>query len=114
MLHIGMSELDELINTVFSQPPQPPKSIQLQLSDDSDSADGSTLQLIFSAITGKGAEKLFGIQQCNELTKKQYDTLQEYLNSMGFKMDIRCSKTNQNPWDTDDYIENVMITYSFI
>ena len=111
---IVMSDLDDLICTVFSKPPQDPKTIQLQLSDDSDNADVSTLQLIAGAIAGKGAEKLYGVQQCNELTKEQFETLQKYLMSMGFRMDIRCAKTGQNPWETGDYIENVMIKYAFV
>lgn len=109
-----MSELDDLVDSVFSKPPQKAKTIQLQLHDDSDDADGGTLQLLMSAITGKGAEKLYGIKSCSDLTKKQHDTLQEYLMSMGFKVDIRCTKTGQNPWDTDDYVENVNIKYHLL
>lgn len=106
-----MSQLDELVNDVFSKPPQKAKSIQLQLDDDSDDADAGTLQMLMSAITGKGAEKLYNATSCRDLTEKQYHTLQEYLRSMGFEMRVRCTATGLDPWKTDKYVENVKIDY---
>lgn len=106
--------LDELVDYVFSKPPQAYKAVQLQLSDDSDVADGGTLQMLMSAITGKGAEKLFGVKSCSELSKGQADKLQEYLHSMGFKMVAKCGDTGDDPWSTTKDFKEVVISYAFV
>lgn len=64
------------------------------------------------AIAGKGAAKLYGVRSCQELTKKQMQNLQEYLQSMGFKMVIRCNKTGKDLY-RDDVQECSAVTISY-
>ena len=51
--------LDELVEMVFSKPPQTPKSIQLQL--DEGNADESVIPETFAHIASRGAKRLFRV-----------------------------------------------------
>ena len=73
--------LDELVQLVFSKPPQAPKTIQLQL--DEDAADTSIIPEVFAEIAMRGARRLFSLTDVIEITEQQTKTLDQYMRSMG-------------------------------
>ncbi len=113
-----MEDLQRLVEHVFTGEPKPEQSVQLQLSDDSDITDDSDLQKVLATITYVGANKLFGVEKCEDLTQEQQCLLQLYLRSMGYEMVAKCMKegkgeTDQNPWVTEDF-QDVKISYRLL
>ncbi len=124
ILRYTMEDLQRLVEHVFTGEPKPEQSVQLQLSDDSDITDDSDLQKVLATITYVGANKLFGVEKCEDLTQEQQCLLQLYLRSMGYEMVAKCmfpdanqrdgrGETDQNPWVTEDF-QDVKISYRLL
>lgn len=90
-------ENEELDNTryiaeqIFSQPPRPPKTIQLQLEEQTadlgiKSTEGIQVFIykIVGLITYHGVEILYGHKDLSLLTEKEYIRIREYVNSFGY------------------------------
>ena len=113
-----MEDLQRLVDHVFTGEPKPEMSVQLQLSDDSDITDATDLQKLLATITYVGANKLFNVEKCEDLTQEQYCMLQLYLRSMGYEMVAKCMRdgqgeTEQNPWATEDF-QDVKVSYRLL
>lgn len=89
--------LDELVEMVFSKPPQTPKSIQLQLDDGN--TDESVIPEIFAHIASRGAKRLFRVTNIMHLTEDQANTLGKYMQSMGVTMIVSCNFSGESPFD---------------
>lgn len=113
-----MDELQALVDHVFGGEPKPTNSVQLQVGDDSDVYDPADLQKLLATITYLGANRLYGVEKCEDLTTGQYCVLQSYLRSMGFEMRAECVQDGatggRNPWMTDGDFEDVRVTYELL
>ena len=89
--------LDELVEMVFSKPPQTPKSIQLQLDDGN--ADESVIPEIFAHIASRGAKRLYRVTNIMHLNEDQANTLEKYMQSMGVTMIVTCNFSDESPFD---------------
>ncbi len=99
------TELKEVAECIFRNPPGPPKSIVLQLTEDSSDQflndPGASPELEFyTDVARYGVSLLFG-ETCDikQLTRDQFALLQKYMNSMGVKLCITCNADASNPWD---------------
>ena len=76
---------------IFSKPPKPRNSIQLSLEEEtseiaqSDGVDHFVFNIL-TIIIMHGVEILFGHRNILRLTEKNFNLLQEYTNSFGYKI----------------------------
>lgn len=103
------TEMNDIVEHVFSKPPGDPKTIELSLTEESadqfsteEEREEMALE-IFSQIAIMGARKLFAQPEqpfsLLQLTREQYAHLQKYMNSMGVKLIITCNEDRADPWD---------------
>ena len=98
------SNIDEIVEQIFSKPPGPPNSIQLQLEEQTAeiaSQDGveNFIFSILCMITVKGIEKLYGHKEIHALTEKQIHVIKRYVESYGYKLKIYANDTEFDPWE---------------
>lgn len=96
-------QLEEVAKSVFSKPPGPPNSVDLQLTDDSDegSLSEDILLSMYIDLAAIGCEILWGKHvKIFTLSKEQFDTLQRYMNSFGVNLIVKCNEDAQDPWET--------------
>ncbi len=96
--------LDEIAESIFSKPPGPPNSVQLQLEEvTADIAEKEGVEeFIFNIlylITFKGIKKLYGYTSVQELTEPQFQNIQKYVNSYGYIITLEANNTNKTPWE---------------
>ena len=114
MSHSEGTELTEIADHVFRRPPGPPKSVVLQLTEESadqfiqDPTASPELEL-FTDIARLGVKILFG-DDCNiaQLTRDQFALLQRYMHSMGVALIIRCNEDGVDPWELTESGGKVM------
>jgi hypothetical protein len=105
-------DLTRVINTVFSQSPQPPCTYNLSLEKDTP----INMFPILMNILVIGAKKLFGSDITpNKITEQQFDRLKKYIESIGYivkyKFNYKIDNENVKP-DTvniwfEPYIFNI-------
>lgn len=84
----------EIAEMIFRKPPGKKNSIQLQLEEHTANiANNQGIDLfiinILSLITLHGVEILFGHRQILQLTEKDFNLIQEYVMSYGYKINKR-------------------------
>jgi hypothetical protein len=104
-------ELHEIVDYIFTKPPQDPKTIQLSLTSESADQfstpeDRETMALeIFSTIAFMGCQKILGIEDqfsptsLLQMSRDHRDLLQKYMNSMGVALNITCNEAGLDPWE---------------
>lgn len=107
--------LDELAEHIFLNVPGNPCSIELQLEEQT--ADIAQQQgvadFVFNILyllTFKGMQILFGHNNINQLTRRDYEYLQKYVNSYGYRLEVYANETTSTPWDILD-IGGVLFSY---
>lgn len=111
----SQDNLDELVQMVFSRPAQAPKTIQLQL--DENTAIPSVIPEIFAEIATRGARRLFGVTNVMELTEQQIGSLEKYMQSMGVVMQITCNFGRLSPFEVlaaGGTVENVQVSFQWL
>lgn len=110
--------IDDLVEVIFSKPPQPAKSLQFQLSGDSaDSADPRKLQDICHYIAAKGIMMLYKISNVLEIDRSQANTIIKYMASIGVDMHITCNLTDSSPYDMldrEEEVKSIQLKYTFL
>lgn len=97
-----MDNTREIANQIFTRPPQPKNSIQLQLEEQTsdiatkEGADKFIFEIL-SVITLHGVQILFGHRDIVSLTEENLFLLQKYVHSYGYhiKTDIRKDLTGR-------------------
>jgi hypothetical protein len=82
---------ERLVETVFSDQPRPPRSIVLQMTDDSIAQfapDEEPVQEFFIDLAFSGVKHLWGDVNLAQLTKDQFTLLNRYMNSVGVSLDL--------------------------
>jgi hypothetical protein len=102
------NNLDYISNNIFSFPVLPPKSILLEFDN-----TPSELSEILTSLAFKGTKILWNKNSFLELTQEEFQILQMYFNSFGFKIIVTCNN-NQNIWETTDEIKNIFIKFKLI
>lgn len=80
----------QIAEQIFSQPPRPKCTIQLQLEDPVTAQIARTVGVskfvseIITQILGHGIEILWGHRDIYRLTERNFELLQEYTNSFGY------------------------------
>ena len=94
--------IENIVNVIFSKAPLQPKSIDLKLdaeSADSVSPDSGCMD-IYMDIAILGAKYLYGENFAYaSMTRAQYTLLNEYMNSFGVTLTVKCNDSNVDPWD---------------
>jgi hypothetical protein len=85
--------MEKSLDKIFSEPPKPPCTYNLNLSND----DNTTLFQLLMSVLIYGAKKLYGSNITpSEITLKQFDTLKAYMESMGYVIKHNYSDLNLN------------------
>lgn len=105
-----MTNLPYIADAIFSRPPQPPHTIRLGLAENSDPVDPDVdIEFeIISNLAVLGIKKLWGDLHFTQLDQRQFERLQEYIASVGYKLVVTCNDTNKSPWELVE--DNVPIT----
>lgn len=82
--------INEIVKMLFSKDYNPPKSIQLELEEESSfiaklDYDNYMFELM-CLITLGGIEYLYGHKDITSLSQGQFNTIQCYINSIGYKI----------------------------
>jgi len=101
-------EIDEIVRYVFSRPPGGKNTVSLQLTPESrddlkDDEQESVILEIYIQIAVKGCKILYG-EDCKitNLNRDQFSKIQQYMNSMGVKLVVKCNDDLADPWDLAD------------
>ena len=100
------NNLDYIAENIFRFPVSSPKSILLEF----DNNDEQELREILTSLAFKGTKILWNKNTFLELTQSEFQTLQLYFNSFGFKIIVTCNN-NENIWQTTNPITNINITF---
>lgn len=117
------TELKQVADCIFRKPPAPPKTIVLQLTEESSNQfvndpNASPELEFFTDMARYGVAILFG-ENCNiaNLSRDQFALLQKYMNSMGVALCIKCNADSCDPWDLVEAggsIEYLRVSVDFI
>lgn len=99
-----MSNIQELAYKIYSQPPRQPNTIQLNLdlpqNKNYTAEDAKNIRYHFLYnLTTKGIIILFGNRRLKDLTEREFNRIQEYVNSYGYVLRIYTNNTKYNPWE---------------
>lgn len=72
-------DIDEFVNFIFSSPPKPPCSFNVNIENESKFP-------VLLKILLDGAKKLYGQVAPQDISERQYDILNEYMESIGFSI----------------------------
>ncbi len=113
-------QFKELVEYIFSKPPQDENTICLNLSDDSqdqflNSPEQTDAILEFYVdIAIEGCKILFGENiLITSLSEDQFNLLQKYMRSMGHKLVVKANDGNDTPWNLlakNETIEKIRIS----
>ena len=96
--------LDDLVEQILGNPPQPPGSIQLQLEEETSyiAQKQGVEQFVFDIlcmITIKGVQKLFGHKNLLKLTQDEFCVVSQYVKSYGYVLQVYANNTAESPWE---------------
>lgn len=99
-----MDNINEIAEGIFNYPPKSANSIQLQFEEETadyamqDGYENFLFNILF-LITFRGIEILYGHRNILELTRNQYNKVNEYVKSYGYILRVDANGTNENIWD---------------
>uniref|UniRef100_A0A6C0DZE9 Uncharacterized protein n=1 Tax=viral metagenome TaxID=1070528 RepID=A0A6C0DZE9_9ZZZZ len=117
-----IDNLDEIARAMFTKPPGDVRSIQLQLEEETadiatyEGVDSFVFNILF-LLTYKGMQILFGLDNFMHLQKTQFDLLQKYMNSAGYRIIVCANDTQLSPWETianGDVVRSYKIVFADI
>lgn len=100
-MEVVETNLKQIAQAIFSKPPGPPKSIQLELEEESCETNGNlskTISDIILFLTINGIEILFGHRNLELLSYNDFLLLKKYINSYGFEPIITGNDAPFTPW----------------
>ncbi len=98
-----VDNIDEIAEAIFSKPPGPPNSVQLQLEDltaeiaEQEGVDNFVFNIL-CLLTFKGMQKLYGHKNIIELNEREFLNILDYVKSYGYTLEIRANDTDYTPW----------------
>lgn len=99
-----LDNINEIAEGIFKKTPAAANSIQLQFEEQTadfaqqDGYENFLFNILF-LITLRGVEILYGHRDILQLTKRQYQRINEYVNSFGYIFKVTANNTNENLWD---------------
>jgi hypothetical protein len=98
-----MDNINEIVEKLFSKHPLDENSIQLELDEESsfialEDFDNYIFELM-CLITLGGIEYLFGHRNLLQLTEDQFNLLNLYIKSIGYKIIIKTNDLPETPWE---------------
>lgn len=98
-----MDNIDEIARTIYSSPPGPPNSIQLELEEESANLaqKEGVHNYIFNVLcllTFKGMERLYGHKNILHLTEEQFSKVCDYVKSYGYELEVLANGTEHTPF----------------
>lgn len=101
--------IQQVAKLLFSKPPQEKKSIVINFAPDSDvfSPDDSPEQMFFTDLALLGINMLWKHENIMQMTKQEFNVLQQYMESVGVRLIVTCNDNKDNPWETVEKNENV-------
>ena len=99
-----LDNINEIAEGIFKKSPAPANSIQLQFEEQTadfaqqDGYENFLFNILF-LITLRGIEILYGHREILQLTKRQYQRVNEYVNSFGYIFKVTANNTSENLWD---------------
>jgi hypothetical protein len=99
----GYDNIVEIAEEIFSKPPGPPNSIQLELEEDTSymARDVGIADFVFQIlylITFNGIEKLYGHKNVQRLSESEFLHIVDYVKSYGYVLTVEANDTNKTPW----------------
>jgi hypothetical protein len=99
-----VDNVHQIAQAIFSKPPGPPKSVQLQLEElTSHIAEEEGVEKficnILCILTITGIQILYGHKNILLLTSAQYDELCDYVQSYGYTLEVYANDTMFTPWE---------------
>lgn len=96
--------INEIALQIFSKPPGPINSIQLQLEElTANIAEEQGVESfvfdILCLLTHRGIQILYGIEHFWQISEQQFMLLREYIRSFGYEIKVFANDTYQSPWD---------------
>lgn len=94
---VSFTSVQNIVDTVFSKPPQEPCSYNLVVTDSPFDDVRITMFPFLMEILVTGAKKLFGNDITpHQLTSEQFDKLQSYMLSLGYQIKYNYSHNSNN------------------
>jgi hypothetical protein len=105
--------LDEVVQMIFEDQPKPKGSIQLGLEDTEENTENTNRNIVFeilSQIFIRGIEKMYNTKYVIELSRPQFNKMNEYFSAINYICIVKVNFTNLDPWEA--YSQNIhIITY---
>lgn len=83
-------EINKFIDFLFSSSPKPPCTYNINI--DGDSKLPFLLHILLS-----GGRKIYGLESPKDITEKQFDTLNQYIESLGFTTKYNYTLDEEDP-----------------
>lgn len=100
---MDIDNLNEIADKIYSLPPKDPNSIELELDVILDDNVENIIFNIIYLITFRGIKILYGEGvELLKLTRDQYETVQKYVASYGYKFKVTANDLDYSPWDLID------------
>jgi hypothetical protein len=96
---------ERIVQEVFSGPPRPPRSIVLQMTEDSLAEFGSNEspdQEFFLDLAAAGIQIICGTRRLEHVSEEQFSLLQRYMNSVGVELVVSIVNPDGStgrPWE---------------
>lgn len=104
--------LEYLVETIFSEPPKPPCTFNLALSDDS--TQSTTMFQLLMGLLICGAKRLYGESVTpNDISEEQFDELKRYMESVGYKIKHNYKTIGEDDPNIPDEVKPRMINIWF-
>jgi phage FluMu protein gp41 len=98
-----MDNINEIVEKLFSKDPLDENSIKLELDEESsfialEDFENYIFELLFLISLG-GIEYLFGHRNILQLTEKDFNLVNRYIKSVGYKIIIKTNDLPETPWE---------------
>ena len=103
--------LDELVELIFTGEPKRKGTIEIGLEDETaylQNMNRNIIVEILSQIFVRGLEFLYNTKAVNDLSKPQFDRINEYLKSINYKTNVFVNFGSMDPWES--FANNIQIS----
>jgi len=103
--------LDELVELIFSGEPKPKSSIEIGLEDQTADLQNQNRNIIFEVLSQvfvRGLEFLYKKKVVSNLSKQEFNRINEYLESISYKTNVFVNFDSMDPWEC--FANNIPIT----
>lgn len=109
---MNKDNLKEIAEAIYKNPPKDPKTIQLQLDEETYNENGKNVVFeILYLITYYGIQILYGNVKITELSKDQFENVKQYVRSYGYNL-IVLTEDNKDPWESMSKLNKVRVFFN--